>query len=79
MSVAVDDALNLPKSRRPRSLGGEGRDPVYSLQSNVVPEALTVRVDRPPPAPVEPTEPCRLEEYERALADTRPSWRKSHE
>jgi hypothetical protein len=29
MSVALDAALNLPKPRLPRSLGGEGRDPVF--------------------------------------------------
>lgn len=28
MSVALDVALNLPKNRLPKSLGGEGRDPV---------------------------------------------------
>src|SRR5713226_7157439 len=33
MSVAVDTAQNLPKPRLPRSLGGEGRDPVFSIES----------------------------------------------
>ena len=31
MSVALDAARNLPKPRLPRSLGGEGRDPVFTM------------------------------------------------
>ena len=79
MSVAVDDARHLPKPRRPRSLGGEGRDPVFSLQSGAVPEMLSLRVDRHPHALVEPALACLLNDYERALASTRPSWTKTHD
>jgi hypothetical protein len=79
MSVAVDDARHLPKPRRPRSLGGEGRDPVFSLQSGAFPESLSLHVDRRPHALVEPALPCLLNDYERALASTRPSWRKTHD
>jgi hypothetical protein len=32
MSVALDAAQNLPKPRLPRSLGGEGRDPVFAMR-----------------------------------------------
>src|ERR1039457_677447 len=31
MSVALDAAQNLPKPRLPRSLGGEGRDSVFTM------------------------------------------------
>jgi hypothetical protein len=31
MSVALDAARNLPKPRLPRSLGGEGRAPVFTM------------------------------------------------
>ncbi|PYS46280.1 MAG: hypothetical protein DMG13_30365 [Acidobacteria bacterium] len=31
MSVALDAAQNLPKPRLPRSLGAEGRDPVFTM------------------------------------------------
>src|SRR5258708_37068537 len=30
MSVALDAALNLPRHRLPKPLGGEGRDPVFT-------------------------------------------------
>ena len=76
MSVAVDDALNLPKHRRPRSLGGDGRDPVFSLQTRVLPDDLALRVDRRPHALVEPARRSALQIYEAALALTRSSWRK---
>ena len=34
MSVALDQAQNLPKPRLPKSLGGEGRDPVFQMFSD---------------------------------------------
>src|SRR2546427_13144881 len=37
MSVALDAAQNLPKPRLPRSLGGEGRDPVFTMLTAEVP------------------------------------------
>ena len=33
MSVTVEGPQHLPRWRRPRQLGGEGRDPVFSLDS----------------------------------------------
>ena len=42
MSVAVDNALNLPKHRRPRSLGGEGRDPVFGLETSRIALGLAI-------------------------------------
>lgn len=75
MSVALDAAENLPKHRLPRSLGGEGRDPVFSIASGHLASDLSVRVDRHPHALVEPARPCPLEEFESALAATRPAWR----
>ena len=76
MSVAVDEALNLPKHRRPRSLGGEGRDPVFGLETRVLPDDLAVRVDQRPHAFVEPAQRSTLQRYEAALALTRSSWRR---
>ena len=74
MSVAVDDALNLPKHRRPRSLGGEGRDSVFGLQTRALPDDLALRVDQRPHAFVEPARRSALPRYEAALALTRSSW-----
>jgi hypothetical protein len=74
MSVALDEARNLPKPRLPRSLGGEGRDPVFRLLGAALPSALSLRPDRYPHALVEPRHRCRLLEFESALEATRPSW-----
>ena len=79
MSVALDAARNLPKPRLPRSLGGEGRDPVFSMPRAEVPETLTLRVDRYPHALVESIRRCLLVEFESDLASTRPFWRKVHD
>lgn len=75
MSVVFDDPRSLPKFRRPRSLGGEGRDPVFAMDVTMVPSSLVVRPDRPPHALVEPADECLLGDYERALYGTRGSWR----
>ncbi|MGH9892176.1 MAG: hypothetical protein ACREA0_09385 [bacterium] len=79
MSVAVGEARHLPKHRRPRSLGGEGRDPIFSLHMAELADGLAVRVDRDPHALIEPALRCPLPDYEQALASTRPSWSKSHD
>ena len=75
MSVALDEARNLPKPRLPKSLGGEGRDPVFSMVATDLPTGLSVRPDRHPHALVEPRRRCSLGEFESDLAATRPVWR----
>ena len=79
MSVALDAALSLPKPRLPRSLGGEGRDPVFTLRRAEAPETLILRVDRHPHALVEPIRRCLLVEFESDLASTRSFWSKVHD
>ena len=76
MSVALDAALNLPKPRLPRSLGGEGRDPVFTMFTARVPPTLLIRPDRYPHALVEPSRRCPLADFESDLASTRPLWSK---
>jgi hypothetical protein len=78
MSVALDAAQNLPKPRLPRSLGGEGRDPVFTMFSEEVPRTLVLRVDRYPHALIEPGRRCFLLDFESALAGTRPLWNKPY-
>jgi hypothetical protein len=75
MSVALDAAQNLPKHRLPKSLGGEGRDPVFRMSSAALPASLLVRPDRRPHAFVEPAVVCLFEQYEKNLRGTRLSWR----
>ena len=79
MSVALDAAKNLPKPRLPRSLGGEGRDPVFSMRRSELSENLLSRVDRYPHACVEPIRRCPLVQFESDLASTRLFWSKVHD
>jgi len=79
MSVAVDAARNLPKPRLPRSLGGEGRDPVFTMFRAMVPPALLTRQDRYPHAFIEPARRCALCDFESDLAGTRSDWSKAHD
>jgi len=79
MSAALDSATNLPKPRLPKSLGGEGRDPVFRIHGDVFPETLAIRRDRYPHACVEPGSRCLLAEFESALAGTRSGWSKIHD
>ena len=79
MSVALDAAGNLPKHRLPKSLGGEGRDPVFGMSSAALRGSLLVRPDRYPHAFVEPAVVCRFEQFEKDLSGTRVSWSKAHD
>ena len=79
MSVALDTAQNLPKPRLPRSLGGEGRDPVFTMLAAEVPRTLLLRPDRYPHALVEPGRRCPLPDFESDLASTRSLWSKVHD
>ena len=79
MSVALDAARNLPKHRLPKSLGGEGRDPVFTMSSVALPASLLVRPDRYPHAFVEPAVVCLFEQYEKNLWGTRLSWSNVHD
>ena len=78
MSVAMDNPRGLPRHRKPRSLGGEGRDPVFSLLVSLLGKGLNVHEDRAPHAVIEPTGRCPMTTYEAAVAATRPSWRPYH-
>ena len=79
MSVALDAAENLPKPRLPRSLGGEGRDPVFRAFSKPFPLTLVVREDGYPHANVEPRIRCSLDQFESDLTATRRLWSKTNE
>lgn len=79
MSVALDQARNLPKPRLPKSLGGEGRDPVFWMSCEELNPTLFVRPDRYPHACVEPRSSCLLTQFESALTASRPCWSKVDE
>ena len=79
MSVTPDTPEGLPKRRLPKSLGGEGRDPVFSFEVIDLPSTLALRRDKPSHALVEPSKSCLFEEYEQNLHGTREDWVKCHE
>jgi len=77
MSVAPNSPLNLPQHRRPVSLGGTGRDPVFHLDAQTLPENLTYRSDPRAPSQhgfVEPAGPTALDTLQRNLCQTADLW-----
>lgn len=74
MSTAPDDPLHLVSYRRPRSLGGTGREPVWVINAADLGPDLTVRLDSPGHAFVEPARPMTLQSFQQALAATRDRW-----
>ena len=78
MSVTLDDPTRMPRPRRPRSLGGEGRDPLFQMRSDLLRRALRLHVDELHPrtahACVTPAERWRFDEYQGAHHGTRPRW-----
>jgi hypothetical protein len=77
MSVTIGDIRELPFHRLPFAYGGLGKDPVYEMRGELPASLEAV------PKPVDsthwevcPRQRCPLEEYEHALAGTRPAWRR---
>ena len=75
MSVAPNDPLHLPRYRRPASLGGIGRDPVWYIKADDLGLDLAVRGDRPGHALIEPKRAMTLGEFQAALAALRAHWK----
>jgi hypothetical protein len=75
MSVAPDDPLHLPSHRRPASLGGAGRDPVWYIESDDLGPDLAFRQDRPGHGLIEPKHLLTLQAFGNALAATRHGWK----
>ena len=68
MSVSPPPPENLPPIRRPPEYGGEGKDPVWQLDTDEPPEELIYRPD--PDAPerhgfIEPSRRMPFKEYRR--------------
>ncbi len=78
ISVAPDDPAGLPPHFRPPDLGGFGALPIYSLSTSALGLDLHFRRDSKKPDRhgfVEPACAMLLEQYQRALADTKCDWR----
>lgn len=74
MSVTPDRVEDLPPTLLPRALGGEGRHPLFVVAVDQLPATLTVRVDKPTHANVEPAARSSFEAYELEVQKTRTSW-----
>lgn len=77
MSVTLDDPARMPLPRRPSSLGGRGKLPVWQLSVAYFPRwTLRVRIDPRDPYHgfVEPILPVRFDDYISELVSTRPLW-----
>jgi hypothetical protein len=79
MSVSPDDPMNLPYFRRPPTLQGTGKDPVWEIEVTRLGPDLVYRAD-PNLAGhgfVEAARTMTLAEYEQALTATQPFWTKN--
>ena len=77
MSVSPPPLENLPYYRRPREFGGEGRDPLWELETDELPAELVYRPDPDDPDRhgfIEPRWWMSFEEYQRAIHSTRGLW-----
>jgi hypothetical protein len=77
MSVTPDDPSRLPPHARPQRLGGLGRLPIFGLETDRLGEPLAYRSDPAKPDRhgfVEPSRRMSFDDYQAAIAATRPSW-----
>jgi hypothetical protein len=77
MSVSPYPPENLPPHRRPPEFGGEGKDPLWELETDELPEELRYGTDPDRPEEhgfIEPSRRMPFEEYQRAIHGTRGLW-----
>jgi hypothetical protein len=74
MSVAPADPANLPRHRKPKTLGGISSDPVWYIEQNTLGLDLRFRQDSSVHGVVEPARRMTLQEFQDALAWTRNRW-----
>ena len=75
LSVAPDDPMHLERHRRPASLGGIGRDPVWYIETDDLAPDLQFRLETATHGVIEVSRPMMLQEFQDALAATRTKWR----
>jgi RHS repeat-associated protein len=76
ISIAPETATNLPSHRRPPEFGGTGRDPVWSIDPDDLPEGLSYRRDSPTSGHgvIEPSRTMTYDEYQSLIESTAGSW-----
>lgn len=79
MSVSPNDPQNLPVHRKPPEFGGTGKDPVFTMNTEALPEGLQYRPDPKDPAThgfIEPNSSMKAEEYQDLIHSTQKNWSK---
>ena len=76
MSVAPDTPGNLPSHRRPPSLGGTGKDPVWEFDLNNLGDGVRFRQDSQTHGLLEPGSVMSIDEFQKALAELAKYWSK---
>ena len=74
LSVAPEPNL-LPTARRPKQLGGTSRFPVWVLDLDRLPEALTFRATYDAHGLIEPAQVMRVEAFQAELHRLQPHWK----
>ena len=76
MSSVVDDCHNLVPYRRPPEFGSTGKDPVFIIEDEVLPNTLIARQDGKNSKRylIEPSIACPFTQYEQDLHNTRQNW-----
>jgi hypothetical protein len=77
MSVSPPPPDNLPPWRRPPEYGGDGKDPLWELETDELPEELVYQPDPDDPdghGYIEPSRQMPFEGYQRAIHSTRGLW-----
>ncbi len=80
MSVVPPPVENMDTHRRPPEFGGTGKDPVFEIETDELPEGLAYRLDPANPEGhgfIEPARRMRFEEYLAAVQATRALWRRA--
>ena len=78
MSVAPDDPTNLPVHRRPRSLGGTGKKPVWAISEDCLNADLRYTSTSMTHGVLAPARTMLHTVYVAALHQTRPDWQFQH-
>lgn len=79
ISVSPPPPENLPEHRRPECFGGSGKDPVWELDTDELPNKLAYRPDPSNPDEhgfIEPAYRMTFERYQQALGETSELWRR---
>jgi hypothetical protein len=79
MSVSPWPPENLPRRRRPPEFDGTGKDPVFWIETDDLPEELDYLPDLNKPDThgfIRPAYTMTFEHYQRALHETRELWRR---